>query len=362
MTWNKEGEVAMRGAYRLLTSSDMAAKKPLRELIKGVFPQKGVAIVWGEPEGGKSFVTLDMAAAVSEGREWFGHRVIKAPVIYLALEGAAGFGKRVAAWEMHNGRKISDNVHFVTGERIPGSNEEDGFDLTNPANITHLHMTISAGKAIGGVVIIDTLNRAAPGVDENSSEGMGAIISGLHHLQQIIDGLVIAVHHPGKDLARGMRGHSSLLGSLDASLEVLHSNGERSWKPGKNKDNGKAAPEGFELTVVNIGVDEDGDPVTSCIVTPTGIAKEEKKPQPRGAWQRLAFTVLDMIVKTKGDPYAEPQSDGAPALLHDVAIDAIVEADPNKTARARDCAKRAIADMTARGVLGGTYKHVWFKV
>lgn len=363
MTWNKEGAAMMAGLYRVFTSGEMAARKPLREVVKGVFPQKGVAVIYGEPEGGKSFVALDMAASVAEGREWFGHRVIRTPVVYLALEGAEGFGKRVAAWEAHNGRKMPATIHFITGERVQDSPEAEGFDLTNPANVTHLFMTARAAGAQGGVVIIDTLNRASVGVDENSSEGMGMIVQGMHHLQQLIDGLVVAIHHPGKDLNRGMRGHSSLLGSLDASLEVRHSNGVRSWVPGKNKDNGKAALQGFDLTVVDIGVDEDGDLVTSCVVTPVGVVEDPtKKPSPIGKLQRFVFSVLDILVTTKGDQFIEPLSNGAPTVLTEAALDACMESYPDKEKARRNRFRDAIMGMVERGVLGGTPDRIWFKV
>lgn len=48
-----------------------------------------------------------------------------------------------------------------------------------------------------GVVIVDTLNRAAPGLDENSSQDMGRILAGMKRLQGITGGLVLVVHHTG---------------------------------------------------------------------------------------------------------------------------------------------------------------------
>lgn len=48
------------------------------------------------------------------------------------------------------------------------------------------------------------------GEDESSSQGMWYAVAGAKALQKAIGGLVILVHHTGKDAARGMRGHSSL--------------------------------------------------------------------------------------------------------------------------------------------------------
>ena len=70
----------------------------------------------------------------------------------------------------------------------------------------------------GAVVFLDTLNRAAPTADENSSKDMGEILSAAKLLQSLINGLVVLVHHTGKDATKGLRGHSSLFAALDAAV------------------------------------------------------------------------------------------------------------------------------------------------
>ena len=54
------------------------------------------------------------------------------------------------------------------------------------------------------VVFIDTLNRAAPTSDENSSRDMGEILEAATLLQTLIKGLIVLVHHTGKDSSRGL--------------------------------------------------------------------------------------------------------------------------------------------------------------
>ena len=72
----------------------------------------------------------------------------------------------------------------------------------------------------GAMVILDTLNRAAPTAEENSSKDMGIILEAAKSLQNITGGLVLLVHHTGSDVTKGLRGHSSLFAALDAALEV----------------------------------------------------------------------------------------------------------------------------------------------
>lgn len=99
-------------------------------------------------------------------------------------------------------------------------------------------MLAAAIEDAGGadVVMIDTLNRAAPDMDENSSRDMGMALEGCKQLQALTGGLVALVAHTGKDVTKGLRGHSSLFAALDAAIEVSRDDTQRQWKSGKVKD------------------------------------------------------------------------------------------------------------------------------
>lgn len=56
-------------------------------LIKRTLPQKGVALIYGHPSSGKSFLALDIAMHVALGWDWNGLRVRKGLVVYVAAEG-----------------------------------------------------------------------------------------------------------------------------------------------------------------------------------------------------------------------------------------------------------------------------------
>jgi hypothetical protein len=85
--------------YKLLGADDLRNMPALQWRVRGVLPAEGLAGLYGPSASGKSFLALDMAAAIAEGRRWFDCRVQAAPVVYAALEGEAGFKLRVAAWE-----------------------------------------------------------------------------------------------------------------------------------------------------------------------------------------------------------------------------------------------------------------------
>lgn len=259
--------------YKLLTAADIAALPPLKWLVRGVLPAEGLAALYGPSRSGKSFLALDLFAAVSEGRRWFDCRVSVAPVVYVCLEGEAGFKVRVQAWERHHGRGLPDGMRVVL----------QSFKLTEAQDIAELAAAIVAAGGAGAVVVLDTLNRAAPTADENSSRDMGEILEGAKALQGLVGGLVVLVHHSGKDQTRGMRGHSSMFAALDAAIEVTREGDRRAWNIAKSKDGADGVGYPFALEVVPLGEDEYGDPITSCVAVPAdpAEAKREKTMTPR---------------------------------------------------------------------------------
>ncbi len=62
-------------------------------------------------------------------------------------------------------------------------------------------------------------------------------------------GLVVLVHHTGKDATKGLRGHSSLFAALDAAIEVSRSGERREWILAKSKDGRDGSTHPFKLRV-----------------------------------------------------------------------------------------------------------------
>lgn len=270
--------------YKLLGSADLHALPPLQWRVRGVLPAEGLAGLYGPSASGKSFLALDMAAAIAEGARWFDCRVEAAPVVYAALEGEAGFKLRAQAWEASKGRTLPAGLHMVL----------QPFKLTDPRDISDLARVVPAGA----VVFLDTLNRAAPTADENSSKDMGEILEGAKRLQSLIGGLVVLVHHTGKDATKGLRGHSSLFAALDAAVEVSRDGDSREWKIAKAKDGEDGESRPFRLKVETLGIDSYGDPVTSCTVqadTRTDEIKRVKLPQ--GGNQKLVYEGIRGLFK-----------------------------------------------------------------
>lgn len=334
--------------FRLLTPADLAKLPPARFRVRGVLPLDGIGSVFGPSGSGKSFWLIDLLAAIADGREWFGCRVKSAPVLYVALEGEAGISQRVKAWQVKHGR-LPDGFRFLL----------QSLDIRKPADRADLIQAARAAGFTGGVLAIDTLNRAAPGMDENDSKSMGEVIAAAKSLQAELGGLVLLVHHTGKDSSKEMRGHSSLHAALDCAVEIIRDGDRREWKVAKSKDGEDGDAHPFRLDVVEVGTDEDGEPVTSCVIVPeesTGDAVRRALP-PKSGNQRIIWDALGDVLKASthyGQAGAAPTR---PCVTLEDAIDRtscrLVCEPKRQTERARS----AITGLINRGLI--EHKEGW---
>ena len=237
---------------RFVSAAHIKTLPPVSWRVKNLLPAQGVAAIYGPPASGKSFLALDMAAAIAEGRDWFGHKTAAAPVFYINLEGSGALKNRIAAWEHERERAFPDGVTFYLG----------AFNLFESMD------SLVAAIPSGCVVVVDTLAASAPGFDENSGADMSRAIEALSRVEREKNGLALVVHHSGKDASRGLRGHSNLLGALSASICVERSglSTTRQWTAAKVKDAEDGIGAAFSLHRVELGTDADGDMVSSCIV------------------------------------------------------------------------------------------------
>lgn len=335
--------------FKLLTSGDLAELPPLRWMVRSVLPAEGLAGLYGPSASGKSFLALDLCAAIAAGRPWFGNRTQAAPVVYCALEGEGGIRLRAQAWEAHRGYKLPKSMRFVL----------QPFKLTDPQDVRDLAAVVLDAGGRGGLVVLDTLNRAAPTADENSSQDMGLIIEAAKRLQALTDGLVLLVHHTGKDATKGLRGHSSLFAALDAAVEVSRDGERRAWTVAKSKDGQDGDAHPFRLQVEVLALDEHDDPVTSCVVVRDESAKDVQRVRiPRGGNQKLVLEALRPMFKdgVTGKP-------GAPAMRPCIELEAaIVAASKHLTCESHrrvTRAREAITGLIAGGVMGLNEDWLW---
>lgn len=262
---------AERGRFGPIPIYDLSLQPPGEWLIKGVLPDADLVVLFGASGSGKTFVALDMAFAVAQGLPWRGNRTKKGRVVIIAAEGAGGLTKRVRAYAKHHAIDLRDVAIDVITAAPNFLHEEDIAEV------------LAEIKALGEValVVVDTLAQVTPGANENGAEDMGRALANLRLIREMAGATVMAVHHAGKDASKGSRGWSGIKAAADAQIEVLrHEDGQREIHLEKMKDGEDGVRFGFRLEVVDLGLDADGDLLTSCVAVEADlpVAKSEDKP------------------------------------------------------------------------------------
>ncbi len=194
--------------------------------------------------------------------------------------GRTGFRRRIEAYTRYHG--ITDAPFYLITDRT---------DLVrdHKALIADIkEQTADAPVA----VVIDTLNRSLAG-SESSDEDMAAYIKAADAVREGFGCAVIIVHHCGVDGNRP-RGHTSLSGAADAQIAVSRNKINNilatvEWM----KDGAEGDVITSRLEIVDLGLDPDGDQITSCVVVPVEAAPAPGPTEPPlSKNQRTMFDLL----------------------------------------------------------------------
>jgi hypothetical protein len=307
---------------RLSTIAEFASVNGVAPyLVKGVLSTRSYCVMFGPPGEGKTFTALDIAYHVAAGKEWMGRRVRKGTVLYLAFEGAGGLRRRAQALMQHYG-----------DQGVPLYFDSTHYNLREVEGRQQLGQALSELPEKPALIVIDTFAHALCGGDENSAQDVGAFNTAVEMLVRNTGACVMVLHHPPKN-GNGPRGSGALHGAVDTELEV---NGRR-IEPTKQRDMEIAEPIGFKLHPIAIGIDEDGEEITSCVVLPDDAARLLEPPDSKKTKADLAFDVMCRVT-----PNGEP-------ILNDAWRDLCTEILPEKKAAQRVAWFRLRNDLERRG-------------
>ena len=326
-----------------------------RHLVKGLLPKAALVVVWGAPKCGKSFWTLDLVAHVACGAPYRGRKVRQGAVVYIAAEGTTGFEARAKAWcQRHLAEEDDPPLHVLT-MRVELAKDQAAFVADIGGQL---------GEARPAVVVVDTVNRTYTG-SESSDQDMTAYVNAADAIKAAFDCSVILVHHCGIEGTRP-RGHTALAGAADVQISIRK---DRSNLITATVDWAKDIPDGYcnasRLEPITIGTDEDGEPLTTCVIVPS-----DETPLPTGpklsAVQSTALKALDNALATAGERRTLPGMPDCGAVsvptelwrktFYDMSL--LDAPDGNQAARQK-AFRRASADLQARELVGCACEHVW---
>lgn len=181
--------------------------------VPGIIPS-GLTVLAGAPKVGKSWLTLQIGAALSTGENVLGNIVVeKTGVLYLSLEDTPRrLKERLEKIQAYP----SENFHF----RTDWSRMTQGLFMLEEFLIEH--PTVS-------VIIIDTLAKIKPVRDSNYSNDYDDA-GNLKQLAELYDVSIILVHHTRKayddDWINMISGSTGITGAADTLCGLFRSRGQ----------------------------------------------------------------------------------------------------------------------------------------
>ncbi len=257
---------------QLLSIEDLRRQPEPEWLIEGFIHKGDVAVIYGPPSSGKSFLALDWALTLAAGGTWLGrHAISCSPVIYMAGEGAASIFKRVDAWMTHR-HVLALPTAFFHLRPLP-LREEAAIEAVEQSLAAFDHGDGEAGL-YPGMIVVDTLSQFFSGGDEITPD-MTQFVSNMRRIAQSTGATVLIVHHTNKG-GQQERGHTSLRCNVEVMFKVtgIKDDGSLSGLTLVN-DKQKDDPEAKPLTLVL-------EPSKRSLVV-TREATEEDSPEKRKA-------------------------------------------------------------------------------
>lgn len=298
---------AMTGLKRFAFDSDTPFTFP-PSLIKGLLPRNGIAFIGGQSGSGKTFVAIDLAVALCTGQSFFGRRIReRVGVLFIAGEGAETIQPRLTIARM--ARSVDRTLPIAWAPTFPDfTRVEEVRGFMQELKVLKAYMQDTHGVRLGAIVV-DTLAAVFALQDENDNSEAAKVIRALKVIGEALDVLLIPIHHYGKGAETGLRGASAWRAGCDAVLSITADrnqltgvvSGHSLWLAKSRV--GEEGPVGaFGLRTMLLGVDEDGDELTSCYVVPEVTAK-----QTVAARREAEAVALELV--DGGEWRADPQSE-----------------------------------------------------
>lgn len=286
--WDEANTTAdARGTPRLtaIHALDAMREPPPIEIVEGLAWAGCITVLVAESSAGKTFVALDLAAAISAGFSWHGRAVTQHSVVHIGYEGDA-IGLRLRALHEHRQARL-EHVYrlraFDPLSPLQGREGEQrsGGEKDALAALHALRDELSAQERPPiGLLIIDTVRASLHG-SEDSSEAVSAYLRAIRRMLAKVPGAAaLLVHHAGwqdgEQQKKRERGSSAFRGNVDATLylevgsyDPVQQSAPLTLTTHKVRDGEKPQP--LHMIRQRVTFDEQtshGAPLTSCVIDP----------------------------------------------------------------------------------------------
>jgi hypothetical protein len=295
------------------------------ELIPGILPMgPALGVGYGPPKSLKSFLLIHAGLHVAGNIPYCGRDVQAGAVVYVTSEGVNGARRRLIAQRRALGLE-GKHVPFFLVPAMPNLG-------AGPRDREQLQQKIADKLAGLGIplrmIVIDTMRRAMPGKSENKPEDISVVVDNCEALAREFNCLVALIHHSPRSDDDRSSGSNALDAAADALIGCKRDPATKiatvtvhHLKDGEGGDTWQ-----FELRPIDVGVDRDGNPITSCYVQITQEPDRKTPPVKSKELTAEQQRVYDILVNAVADVgVAGLAGSTAPANTRAVTRDTLTE-------------------------------------
>src|SRR5262249_16470494 len=127
------------------------------------------------------------------------------------------------------------------------------------------------------LVAIDTLARCFGDGDENATRDMNTFVGRCDTIRIKSRAAVLVLHHLGNDQSTGLRGSIALKAAADTIIEIDGIEDTRTARVDKLKDGAVGDLCCSRLKPIEVGTDDVGDPIISCVIVEADAPPPQRK-------------------------------------------------------------------------------------
>lgn len=265
-----------------------------------LLPQRGVALLTGASQSGKTFVLMHLARSLATGKPFFGVTPDDlGGSIILTGEGRRSVRARMAA--LGEETKLPIVSGDINNLSASGALEQLVADIQEKM----IEMEAEFGVPVR-MIAIDTLSASGLLRDENDNSEAGVAMKALSVLSDRVGALVVLTHHPPKE-GKGQRGAGAIFNDVDVALEVTRekTNAIRELAITKARDAQQRSLGVFTLIPKELGRDSRGRAVTSCYVSDAPPSERDMTRVPKHVdllIQCVEWGLVDDATEIEGQP------------------------------------------------------------
>ena len=276
----------------LITADYLQSQKTSNYIVKNWLYKNTIAMIYGASNTGKTFLTLDLCKAITEGNSWNSYRTKdQESILYIPLEGTQAIANRIEALKLS---PTAQTKFMLLDQKL---------DIMKPETATNIINLFTDETEIAPptLIVVDTLHRAMNGADENSHADISRLINNLEIIKNKLKCCILLIHHTGKDQERGARGSSSLKAAIDTEISLTHADGISTACITKARDGQTGIKFNYKLNQVALGYDEDNDPITTCTIEECDPPKNNKKERLNDTSKILLQGIKDAVFDAKSN-------------------------------------------------------------